>query len=85
MNTHKVTFAALAVAMAVALIFAVAPAFMTSASAKITPVIIDQHCENPAGHQPGGQQPSCQGEGQTQVTVTENQNPAGHAPPGQNP
>jgi hypothetical protein len=57
---------------------------MTSASAKIQEVVIDQHCENPAGHQPPGQQPTCSGEGQTQITETENQNPAGHAPPGQN-
>jgi hypothetical protein len=81
MNTHKVTFAAAAAAMAVAMAFAVAPAFMTSASAKIQSVPTE--CTNPAGHQPGGQQPECQGAGLTQET--ENQNPAGHAPPGQNP
>jgi hypothetical protein len=50
------------------------------ASAKITPV--DVSCENQGGHQPPGQQPSCQGGGLTQNS--ENQNPAGHAPPGQN-
>jgi hypothetical protein len=79
MNTHELTFAAVAAAMTVA------PAFMTSASAKIRPVIIEQHCENPADSQPPGRQPVCQGQTQEQVTVTENQNPAGHAPPGQNP
>lgn len=50
------------------------------AEAKIKPV--DVSCTNNGGHQPAGQQPSCQGEGLTQET--ENQNPAGHAPPGQN-
>jgi hypothetical protein len=50
------------------------------ASAKIQPV--DTSCENPAGKLPGGQQPSCTGEGLDQNT--ENQNPAGKAPPGQN-
>ena len=39
-------------------------------------------CDNNGGQQPGGQQPSCHGNGLTQVS--ENQNPAGHAPPGQN-
>jgi hypothetical protein len=81
----KTTYAALA-AIAVALSLAVVPALTTQqASAKIEPVIIDQFCQNPSGHQPPGQQDSCQGEAQEEVTVTENQNPAGHAPPGQNP
>ena len=80
MNTHKVTFAALAAVTAVALAFAIAPAFITSASAKITSV--DTSCTNPSGFTPPGQQPTCQGEGLTQET--ENQNPAGFAPPGQN-
>lgn len=80
MNTRKLTFAALA-AMAVAMTMAVAPAFMTSASAKITSV--DTECTNPNGSTPPGQQPSCQNdEGLTQES--ENQNPSGFAPPGQN-
>jgi hypothetical protein len=79
-NTNKVTFAALAVAMAAALAMAVVPALMTSASAKIQPV--DTSCTNNGGQQPGGQQPSCQGAGLTQES--ENQNPSGAAPPGQN-
>ncbi len=81
MNTHKATFAVAAVAMAVTLAFAVAPAFMTSASAKIQEV--PTSCTNNGGQQPGGQQPQCQGAGLTEQS--ENQNPAGHAPPGQNP
>ena len=48
---------------------------------KITPV--NTSCENRGGQEPGGQQPTCQGEGLKQNK--ENQNPAGHAPPGQNP
>jgi hypothetical protein len=52
--------------------------------AKISEVIFEQRCQNPAGKEPGGQQPVCKGEGQQQITVTENQNPAGQAPPGQN-
>ncbi|MFE1953380.1 MULTISPECIES: hypothetical protein [Streptomyces] len=50
------------------------------ANATIHPV--DTSCSNPAGHQPGGQQPSCQNDNLTQDT--ENQNPAGHAPGGWN-
>ncbi len=80
MNTHKLTFAALA-AMAVALTFAIAPAFTNQAFAKITEEPVA--CENPGGNEPGGQQPVRKGAGQTQIT--ENQNPAGKAPPGQNP
>ena len=83
MNTNKLTLAAIA-AIAVALAMAVSPAFMTSASAKISPVTTDVSCTNNGGNQPGGQQPSCQGGGLTQQTETENQNPAGSAPPGQN-
>jgi hypothetical protein len=70
---------ALVFATAVASAGAVAP--VTGAFAKIQPV--DVSCTNNGGHQPGGQQPSCQGSGLTQQS--ENQNPAGHAPPGQNP
>lgn len=50
------------------------------AAAKIAPV--DVSCTNPAGHLPGGQQPSCEGNAHEQAT--ENQNPAGHAPGGHN-
>ena len=47
-----------------------------AAFAKITP----PSCENPAGHNPPGQQPTCKGEGLEQQPAL---NPAGHAPPGQ--
>jgi hypothetical protein len=68
MNTHKMTFALLATAMAVALVFAaVVPAVVSSASAAI-------QCVNPGGQNPQG---NCQG-------ANERQNPAGQAPPGQN-
>ena len=80
---QKLIYAALA-AIAVALTLAVVPALTNQAFAKIEPVIVDEFCENPAGAQPPGQQDECQGEGQTEVVITENQNPAGHAPPGQN-
>jgi hypothetical protein len=77
MNTHKLTLAALA-ATAVVMAFAVAPTFMTSASAKISPA----SCETSSGQQPPGQQPVCKGGGLEQQPAT---NPAGHAPPGQQP
>jgi hypothetical protein len=48
------------------------------ASAKISPPA----CVNGGGNLPPGQQPVCQGEGQTQLPAL---NPAGHAPPGQQP
>ena len=54
--------------MAVVLSSAIAPAFLTSASAKIS-------CQNPGGQEPQG---NCQGRPLERV------NPAGHAPPGQN-
>jgi hypothetical protein len=54
MNTHTLTFVALAVAIAVVLTFAIAPAFITSASAKI-------ECVNPGGQNPQG---NCQGANQ---------------------
>ena len=84
MNTHKVTFAALA-AMAVALSVAMLVSSVAApVQAKITPVTTDVSCTNGGGQQPGGQQPSCQGSGLTQETETEKQNPSGAAPPGQN-
>jgi hypothetical protein len=55
-------------------------AFAPDATAKIKAV--DTSCENGGGNLPGGQQPTCTGNGLDQNT--ENQNPAGHAPPGQN-
>jgi hypothetical protein len=79
MNTNKLTFAALAVAMAVALsVVAIGPALVTQAEAKISPA----NCTNGGGNQPGGQQPVCQGGGLTQNPAT---NPSGHEPPGQQP
>ncbi len=84
MNTNKVTFAALA-AMAVALSVAMLVSSVAApVAAKIEPVIIEEHCENPSGSQPPGQQDKCEAEPLTEVIITENQNPAGHAPPGQN-
>ena len=73
MITNKVTFAALAT-MAVVLAFAIAPAFVTSASAAIS-------CQGPAGNEPPGKQgdkDKCTGKPFDRV------NPSGKAPPGQN-
>jgi len=84
MNTHKVTFAALA-AMAVTLSVAMLVSSVAApVQAKISPVTTDTGCTNGGGNPPGGQQPSCTGSGLTQETETENQNPSGAAPPGQN-
>ena len=65
---------------ATAAAFALGVGGASVAQAKIAPA--DVSCTNNGGHQPGGQQPTCNGGGLTQDT--ENQNPAGHAPPGQN-
>ena len=53
---------------------------VASADAKIEPV--DISCTNPAGHLPGGQQPTCEGAAHEQES--EFQDPAGHAPGGWN-
>ncbi len=72
MNSHKLTFAAVA-AMAVTLSVAMlVSSVATPVAAKIEPV-----CENPSGNEPQGK---CQG----QALTKENRNPAGKAPPGQN-
>ena len=83
MNTHKVTFAAVA-AMAVALSVAmIVSSVAAPVAAKITPAE-PASCENGGGNLPQGQQPTCQGEGLTQNEAKPATNPAGHAPPGQN-
>jgi hypothetical protein len=72
--------AALAVTLSVAMLVS---SVATPVQAKITPGT-PPSCDNPAGHQPPGQQPTCKGEGQTQNPGTPATNPAGKAPPGQN-
>jgi hypothetical protein len=76
MNT-KTTIAIFA-SVAILAAAAIAPTFLTQASAKISPA----SCTNGGGNQPGGQQPACQGQGLQQNPAT---NPAGSAPPGQQP
>jgi hypothetical protein len=84
MNTHKVTFTALA-AMAVALSVAmIVSSVAAPVQAKITPAQ-PPSCTNGGGNQPGGQQPTCKGEGLTQNPAKPATNPSGHAPPGQQP
>jgi len=85
---NKVRFTALA-AMAVTLSVAMlVSSLATPVQARITPGTpgTPPSCTNPSGHQPGGQQPTCQGEGLEQdpgTPPTPATNPAGHAPPGQ--
>jgi hypothetical protein len=80
----KTKFAALA-AMAVTLSVAMlVSSLATPVQAKITPAQ-PPSCENPAGNEPGGQQPTCQGEGLTQNEAKPARNPAGNEPPGQQP
>jgi hypothetical protein len=67
-----------------ALMLALTMSFGGVAFAKITPAQ-PPSCVNGGGHQPGGQQPTCTGEGLTQNPAKPATNPAGHAPPGQQP
>jgi hypothetical protein len=66
------------IAVVAVLAAAIAPSFLNSASAKISP----PSCTNGGGQQPGGQQPVCKGGGLEQQPA---ENPSGHAPPGQQP
>jgi hypothetical protein len=76
MSNHKTAFVILGIAAAV--LIAIAPSLITSASAKITQETVDTSCSNNGGHDPGGQQPSCSGGGLTQNTETTcNHNPSG--------
>jgi hypothetical protein len=76
MRQTKITLAAIAITAA--LLTAIAPLLITSASAKITQETVDTSCSNNGGHDPGGQQPSCSGSGLTQNTETTcNHNPSG--------
>jgi hypothetical protein len=82
MNSNKVTFAAIA-GMAIALSVAMlVSSVATPVAAKITPAQ-PPSCTNGGGNEPGGQQPTCTGEGLTQNPATPATNPAGNAPPGQ--
>jgi hypothetical protein len=67
-----------------ALMMALTMSFGGVAFAKITPAQ-PPSCENGGGNQPGGQQPTCNGEGLTQNPATPAKNPAGNEPPGQQP
>ena len=73
-----VTVLAVALVMAAMLVAMAMPAFAQGGG--IQPV--DTGSTNPGGKMAPGQQPTAQGQGQTQMT--ENQNPAGKAPAGQN-
>ncbi|HYY65524.1 MAG TPA: hypothetical protein VE622_00150 [Nitrososphaeraceae archaeon] len=48
------------IAVTAASVLAIAPSLTTSASARITQETFDTSCTNNGGHDPGGQQPSCQ-------------------------
>lgn len=75
-KSHKLTFAALA-ALAVTLSAALlVSSVATPVAAKIRPA-----CETSSEKEPPGQQPTCKGEGLTDVA----KNPAGKKPPGQQP
>jgi hypothetical protein len=67
-----------------ALMLALSMSFGGVAFAKITPAQ-PPSCENGGGNEPGGQQPTCNGEGLTQNPATPAKNPAGNEPPGQQP
>jgi len=75
------TVLAVALVMAAMMVATAMPAFAQgSGGGGIQPV--DTGSTNPGGKMAPGQQPTAQGQGQTQMT--ENQNPAGKAPAGQN-
>jgi hypothetical protein len=74
---RMLTVLAVALIMAAMVVAMAMPAFSAIKS-------VDTSCTNNGGHQPGGQQPTCQNSGGL-TQQSENQNPAGHAPPGQNP
>ncbi len=77
MNTHKITFAALAgMALALSLVM-----LISSMSAPVAAKISPPECQTQSGQTPPGQQPTCTGGGLEQEPA---RNPAGHAPPGQN-
>ena len=78
MNAKTVAFVILATFAVMAAVGSVFVA--TPAEAKITEE--DVSCANPAGNEPGGQQPSCHND--NLVQESEKQNPSGAAPPGQN-
>ena len=67
----RITLLVAALMLALTMAFGAGAAF-----GKITP----PSCTNPAGHEPPGQQPVCQGAALSQNPAL---NPAGHAPPGQ--
>jgi hypothetical protein len=80
-STWSLAIAAIALTL---LVLAVAPAFVTSASAAIFQETTSVSCTNTGGNSPGGQQPICTGSGLTQETDSVNLNPAGNSPTGQN-